>query len=139
MVVLPPYAGALAPRWGWRRLFATGLVVIALGDAVLAATFLDALAIDPLWPVLSGMAVIAIGAALVQAQLSGAVVALAPPAQAGMASALTIVMRQGGFAVGIAGLGATVSSGYAVLFLAAMAAAVVGAASTALLGPRSGR
>jgi len=95
-------------------------------------------AIDPLWLGLSGMAIVAIGAALVQAQLSGAVVALAPPARAGMASALTIVMRQGGFAVGIAGLGATLSSGYAVLFLAAMAAAVVGAASTALLGPRTG-
>lgn len=138
MVVLPPYAGALAPRWGWRRLFATGLAIIAFGDAVLAATLLNELAIDPLWLALSGMAVIAIGAALVQAQLSGAVVALAPPAQAGMASALTIVMRQGGFAVGIAGLGATLSSGYAVLFLAAMATAVVGAASTALLGPRTG-
>jgi len=137
MVVLPPYAGALALRWGWRRLFATGLAVIALGDAVLAATVLEKPAIDPLWLALSGMAVIATGAALVQAQLSGAVVALAPPARAGMASALTIVMRQGGFAVGIAGLGATVSSGYAAVFLAAMAAAVVGAASTALLGPRA--
>lgn len=138
MVVLPPYAGTLASRWGWRRLFATGLAVITLGDAVLAATFLQGLAIGPLWLALSGMVVIATGAALVQAQLSGAVVALAPPARAGMASALTIVMRQGGFAVGIAGLGATVSSGYAVLFLAAMAAAVVGAASTALLGARTG-
>jgi EmrB/QacA subfamily drug resistance transporter len=138
MVVLPHYAGALAPRWGWRRLFATGLAIIALGDAVLAATFLNTLAVDPLWLALLGMTVIAIGAALVQAQLSGAVVALAPPARAGMASALTIVMRQGGFAVGIAGLGATLSSGYAVLFLAAMAAAAVGAASTALLSPRTG-
>lgn len=138
MIVLPPYAGALVPRWGRRRLFATGLAVIAVGDAVLAAVFLKALPIDPLWLALAGMAVIAIGAALVQAQLSGAVVALAPPARAGMASALTIVMRQGGFAVGIAGLGATLSSGYAVLFLAAMAAAIVGVASTALLGPRTG-
>jgi hypothetical protein len=77
--------------------------VIALGDTVLAATFLNALPIDPLWLALAGMAVIAIGAALVQAQLSGGVVALAPPTRAGMASALTIVMRQGGFAVGIAG------------------------------------
>ena len=73
MIVLPPYAGALAPRWGWRRLFATGLAVIALGDALLATTSLDALAIDPLWLALPGMVVIAIGAALVQAQLSGAV------------------------------------------------------------------
>lgn len=138
MVVLPPYAGALVTRWGWRRLFATGLAVIALGDAVLAAAAMAAFPIDPLWLALLGMAVIAIGAALVQAQLSGAVVALAPPARAGMASALTIVMRQGGFAVGIAGLGATLSSGDVALFLTAMTAAVVGAASTALLGPRAG-
>jgi MFS family permease len=139
MIFLPPLAGHLATRWGWRALFASGLAIIALGDLVLAGTQAGA---DPFLIALAGMVVIAIGAALVQAQLSGAVVALAPPAQAGMASALTIVMRQGGFAIGIALLGATLgseraaASSYVPLFLLAAAASLVGVAAAWLLLPR---
>ena len=133
MVVLPPLAGHLATRWGWRALFTSGLVVIAIGDL--------ALALEPTWTMaLLGMAIIATGAALVQSQLSGAVVTLAPPAQAGMASALTIVMRQGGFAVGIAALGAALgpeqgASAYSAVFLLAAAASALGAAAALLLLP----
>jgi MFS family permease len=139
MIFLPPLAGHLATRWGWRALFASGLAIIALGDLVLAGTQTGA---DPFLIALAGMVVIAVGAALVQSQLSGAVVALAPPAQAGMASALTIVMRQGGFAVGIALLGATLgaeraaASSYVPLFLLAAAASLVGVAAAWLLLPR---
>ena len=126
MVFLPPLAGRLATQWGWRALFTTGLVLIAAGDIALAA--------GPSGLAFVGMAVIAIGAALVQSQLSGAVVTLAPPAQAGMASALTIVMRQGGFAVGIALLGGALgterdAAAFALLFALAAAAAAVGAAA----------
>lgn len=133
MVFLPPLAGRLATRWGWRTLFTCGLVVIAAGDL--------ALALQPTWTmVLLGMVVIATGAALVQSQLSGAVVTLAPPAQAGMASALTIVMRQGGFALGIAALGAALgseqaASAYTSVFVLAAAASAVGAAAAFLLLP----
>ena len=131
MVVLPPLAGHLATRWGWRALFTAGLAVIAIGDL--------ALALQPTWTMaLLGMAIIATGAALVQSQLSGAVVTLAPPAQAGMASALTIVMRQGGFALGIAALGAALApeqgaSAFAGVFLLATAASAIGAAAALLL------
>ncbi len=133
MVFLPPLAGRLATRWGWRALFTGGLVVIAIGDL--------ALALEPTWTMaLLGMAIIATGAALVQSQLSGAVVTLAPPAQAGMASALTIVMRQGGFALGIAALGAALgpeqgASAYSAVFLLAAAASALGAAAALLLLP----
>jgi EmrB/QacA subfamily drug resistance transporter len=131
MVVLPPLAGHLATRWGWRTLFTAGLAVIAAGDLTLA--------LQPTWTMaLLGMAIIATGAALVQSQLSGAVVTLAPPAQAGMASALTIVMRQGGFALGIAALGAALAqeqgaSAFAGVFLLATAASAIGAAAALLL------
>lgn len=130
MVFLPPLAGRLATHWGWRALFTTGLVLIALGDI--------ALALGPSGAAFAGMAVIATGAALVQSQLSGAVVTLAPPAQAGMASALTIVMRQGGFAVGIALLGGALgaqrdAAAFALLFALAAATATVGAAAAAVL------
>ncbi|HQS16883.1 MFS transporter [Reyranella sp.] len=133
MVVLPPLAGHLATRWGWRTLFTAGLAVIAIGDL--------ALALEPTWTMaLLGMAIIATGAALVQSQLSGAVVTLAPPAQAGMASALTIVMRQGGFAIGIALLGAALgqeqsASGYALAFGGAAASTIGGAAAAFILLP----
>lgn len=133
MVFLPPLAGRLATRWGWRTLFTCGLAVIAVGDL--------ALALQPTWTMaLLGMVAIATGAALVQSQLSGAVVTLAPPAQAGMASALTIVMRQGGFALGIAALGAALGSGqaasaYTLVFLLAATASGLGAAAALLLLP----
>lgn len=131
MVFLPPLAGRLATRWGWRTLFTGGLAVIAAGDLVLA--------LQPTWTMaLLGMIVIATGASLVQSQLSGAVVTLAPPALAGMASALTIVMRQGGFALGIAALGAPLgqepsTTGYATMFCVAAASALFGAGSAFLL------
>jgi len=136
MVVLPPLAGKLITRWGWRRLFTVGLTIIAAGDLGLAASVGA-----PLWFSLSGMACIATGAALVQAQLSGAIVTLLPPAQAGMASALTIVMRQGGFALGIAALGAALGlevsiGGFTLVFVLAAAAAVVGAMAALLFLPR---
>ena len=137
MVFLPPLAGRLATKWGWRTLFASGLGLITAGDIMLA-----------LWPTwtmaLLGMIVIATGAALVQSQLSGAVVTLAPPAQAGMASALTIVMRQGGFAIGIAMLGAALGGmrapeAYAALFFYAALASAIGAAAALLLLPPSAK
>ncbi len=134
MVFLPPLAGRLATHWGWRTLFTTGLVLIAAGDIALALGPSG----GPSGAAFAGMAVIAIGAALVQSQLSGAVVTLAPPAQAGMASALTIVMRQGGFAIGIALLGGALeleraTSGYTTLFLLAAGAAAAGALVAFLL------
>lgn len=137
MIFLPPLAGRLATQWGWRVLFTSGLVLIGAGDIILA-----------LWPTwmmaLLGMVVIATGTALVQSQLSGAVVTLAPPAQAGMASALTIVMRQGGFAIGIAALGAALGAersagAFADLFLWAALASAVGAGAALLLLPKANR
>ena len=138
MIFLPPLAGRLATQWGWRSLFTTGLALIGVGDIVLA---LGPASTAAFVATLVGMSVIATGAALVQSQLSGTVVTLAPPSQAGMASALTIVMRQGGFAIGIAALGVTLGGDVAarsfpLLFGLAALAAVVGAGAALLLLPR---
>lgn len=137
MIFLPPLAGRLATQWGWRALFTIGLALIAVGDVVLALGPAGTMAFAA---TLLGMVVIATGAALVQSQLSGAVVTLAPPAQAGMASALTIVMRQGGFAIGIAALGAALgtdvaASGFPLVFGLAAIAAAIGAGAAILLLP----
>ena len=58
----------------------------------------------------AGMVMIGMGAALSHPQLSGTVLALAPPEASGMASALTVVARQTGFAMGVAALGALTPS-----------------------------
>jgi MFS family permease len=131
MLMLPPLGGRLVTHWGWRRHFAAGLAVMMLGNIALAAA---AMATD--WTmqftlVIGGMMGIGIGAALVHPQLSGAVVALVPADQSGMASAVTVVMRQGGFAIGIAALGAvlgseTAAASYLGPFAVASAACVCG-------------
>jgi MFS family permease len=51
------------------------------------------------------MAIIGVGAALANPQLSGVVLALAPSSEAGMASAVTFIVRQAAFAISIAALG----------------------------------
>ena len=79
----------------------------------------------------AGMAIIGVGAALANPQLSGVVLALAPSTQAGMASAVTFIVRQAGFAISIAALGLTLG---AVNDAAAFAQPFALAALVALLG-----
>jgi hypothetical protein len=94
----------------------------------------------PLIPIFCGIAAIGGGVALAHPQLSGAAVSLAPPDLAGIAAAVTIAMRQGGFAVGIAILGAVLhDQGSAVSYLwpffAAVAASVTGLVAALVLLP----
>jgi MFS family permease len=141
MLLLPPYGARLAKHWGWRRLFATAMLVLLAGDLILvlaASGWLPNTEVVPAAAAI-GMLLIGFGAVLAHPQLSGAVVALVPPAQTGMASAVTVVMRQGGFALGIATLGATLpyeatAASYAWPWLVAALASAGGliAASTLL-------
>jgi hypothetical protein len=79
---------------------------------------------------------------LAHPQLSGAAVSLVPPDLAGLASAVTVVMRQGGFAVGIAVLGAVLHNqasaiSYVWLFIGAAAASAAGLVAALVLLPAS--
>ena len=126
--------------WKLRAFLIGGLAVIAMGNVSLAAALLDTDATMRFGLVMGGMLGIGIGAALVQAQLSGAVVALAPSDQSGMASAVTMVMRQAGFAIGIAALGAalrseTVAISYLWPFAVASVASVCGLIAALALLP----
>lgn len=106
MMFIPPFGGRLASQFGWRLLFASALTLIAAGGCALAvATMADPVFHGLTWA-FAGMVLIGTGAALSHPQLSGAVMALAPPEASGMASALTVVARQTGFAMGVAALGA---------------------------------
>lgn len=131
MLLLSPLGSRLAIRWGCRRHFAAGLAIIAAGNVALASAPFGTDATIRVIAIIGGMIGIGIGAALVHPQLSGAAVALVPPGQAGMASAATVVMRQAGFAIGIAVLGALLptnaaAGSYIWAFSVASAACVCG-------------
>jgi MFS family permease len=144
MLVLPPFGARLVLRWGWRQLFATAMLVLLAGDLVLALAASGWLLDTQLGLVAAaaGMLLIGAGAAVAHPQLSAAVVALVPSAQAGMASAVTVVMRQAGFALGIATLGAMLSdqaraASYAGPWLLAALGAVSGLIAAVMLVPDS--
>lgn len=140
MLLFPPLGSRLVNRLGWQHHFALALAIMALGDAMIAITLLSSDSGPLLWPIIAGMSAIGIGVALAHPQLSGAVVALVPADQAGMASAVTVIMRQAGFAIGIAVLGAILrnessAADYVWLFAAAAAASVIGLAAALIFLP----
>ena len=131
MLVLPPFGARLAGRFGWKGLFGAGLILMASGNAALAI----AAGLGLAGLALAGMAASGLGAALAHPQLSGAVVALAPAGETGMAAAVTVVLRQGGFALGIAVLAATLAAGFVWLFVVAAVTAAIGAGAAFVLLP----
>ena len=82
-----------------------------------------------------------IGAGLINPQASGALIATAPPAQAGMVSSIATIVRQGGFAIGIGLLGAVIRPGeagggaFTPAFAVAALAATMGAVAILALRP----
>lgn len=129
MLGLPPLGARLAVLWGWPRLFAFGLLVLAAGTTALALMLHWH---RPLAETLTAMLVAASGAGLINAQVSSALIASGPAAQAGMTSSFSSTLRQIGFALGIALLGAVESTGteggsFALAFAVAASAAVLGA------------
>lgn len=130
MLALPPVGVWATQRFGWRLNFTAGLLLLSIGLALLAWAVFTAAS---LVPVLVAMLLMASGAGISNAQVSGALVALAPPDRAGMASAMATTLRQAGFAVGIALQGA-VSGGvnYAASFAVAAGAAAIGALAAVL-------
>ncbi|WP_300297230.1 MFS transporter [Ferrovibrio sp.] len=130
MLALPPVGVWLTQRYGWQATFTGGMLLLTAGLALLAYAAFTAAS---LWFVLGAMLLLASGAGISNSQVSGALVALAPPDRAGMASAMATTLRQAGFAIGIALLGA-VSGGvdYAAAFGVAAFAAAIGAAAAAL-------
>lgn len=140
MLFVPLAGGRLVERLGWRRYFATALAVMVVGHVMLVVALLIHSAAPPLWLVLAGMIAAGISAALAHPQLTAAVVALAPSSQVGMASAMTVIMRQGTFAVGIAILGSLIRTpdqpvGYTASLVAAGIASLCGMLAAMLCLP----
>jgi MFS family permease len=138
MLVVPLLGGRFVTQWGWRRFFVVAFGIMATGDLFLV---LAALSVAMrLAATIAGMLAIGTGAALANPQMSNVVLALTPPAQAGMASAATIIVRQSGFALSIAALGAMlatsdVAAAFAAPFCLAASGALAGIAAALLLLP----
>lgn len=134
MLALPPAGVWLTRRYGWRANCTAGMLLLAAGMGSLALAAV--LKTDLFW-VLSAMILAASGAGLCNSQVSGALVAQVSAERAGMASALATTLRQGGFAIGIALIGAiSMAAGYGFGFAAAAFAALLGALASALCLPR---
>jgi MFS family permease len=145
MLLVPIIGGRLATHWGWRRLFGVAFGLIALGDAflVVATTLPDIASRQAV--TITGMVIAGFGMAFANPQLSAVALAFAPLNQAGMASAMTMIVRQAGFAISIAVFGLVLGAdnsvaGFARPFMLAMAAALIGmGAAVVALPPKAAR
>ena len=140
MLLVPPIGGRLATQLGWRLLFTIAFGIITIGGVSLVIAALSATPSTRFVATVVGMVTIGIGAALANPQLSSVAIALAPPAQAGMASAVMMIVRQGGFAISIAVLGATLGTtndvaAFAKPFTLAALAALLGMTAALMLLP----
>jgi MFS family permease len=109
MLLVPLIGGHFVTQLGWRLFFVVAFGIIAAGDALLVFATVAPNPATCFTASIAGMLAIGVGAALANPQMSSVVLALAPPTQAGMASAVTLTVRQAGFAISIAALGATLS------------------------------
>jgi MFS family permease len=133
--VLTPFSARAAERVGGRSLITAGLVLMALGLAVLA--FLPPLA--PLWALSAGMLVVGLAGPLTMPPVMAALLNSVPEYRAGTASGVFNTSRQIGGALAIAVFGALLANpatflgGMVISLLIAALVAVAAAAGSLLL------
>lgn len=106
MVAFPALGARLVQRRGIGRIAAAAFALMAMATAALAVIAMHGT--PSVAAVVALAAAAGSGAGLVNAQASGALIAMAPAGQAGMASAVATTLRQAGYALGIACLGLAV-------------------------------
>ncbi|MZD05216.1 DHA2 family efflux MFS transporter permease subunit [Streptomyces sp. SID5785] len=104
MVVVSPYAGRLAARYGYRVVVTAGLALAGLGLLALGAVHADTGYGNVWWR----LAVVGIGFALTMSPLTGAAIQAVSPQEGGLASGISSTTRQIGAVLGVAVLGAVV-------------------------------
>ena len=125
MLVIPRFGARLAARLSSRVFFAAGLIVIGLADMLLSVSVATDVS---LVSIVLALSLAGVGAALINPQISAAAIAVVPGDRAAMAVAISVTMRQFGFAVGIALLGCLAnSSSFALAFAGAATIALIGA------------
>jgi EmrB/QacA subfamily drug resistance transporter len=108
MLPLSTAAASLSVRFGQRRMTAAGLLLAAVGMAVLATLTAD----SGYWHFFVGMMVVSVGIGLAMTPATTAIVASLPPAKQGVASAVNDTAREVGGALGIAILGSAFNTAY---------------------------
>jgi DHA2 family methylenomycin A resistance protein-like MFS transporter len=104
MVIVSPYAGRFAAKYGFRIVVTTGLALAGLG--LLALGFVHAnTAYGNVW---WRLAIVGIGFGLTMSPLTGAAIAAVSPQEGGLASGVVSTARQIGAVLGVAVLGAIV-------------------------------
>ncbi|MFJ8210329.1 DHA2 family efflux MFS transporter permease subunit [Streptomyces sp. NPDC096033] len=104
MVVVSPYAGRLAARYGYRVVVTTGLALAGLGLLALGMVHADTGYGDVWWR----LAIVGTGFALTMSPLTGAAIQAVSPQEGGLASGISSTTRQIGAVLGVAVLGAVV-------------------------------
>ena len=101
LLLMGPVSGRLAAVIPPKFFLSLGLLIIAVGAACIALAPQSGVA-----AVYVGMFIAGIGAGLINGELSNVAISVVAPERSGMASGINNTMRQFGYGVGIAGLGA---------------------------------
>lgn len=104
MVIVSPYAGRLAAKYGFRGVVTTGLAVAGLGLLTLGFVHAD----TAYWDVSWRLVIAGAGFALTMSPLTGAAIQSVNPRDGGLASGISSTTRQIGAVLGVAVLGAIV-------------------------------
>ncbi|WP_433472195.1 MFS transporter [Spirillospora sp. CA-142024] len=104
MVIISPFAGRFAARYGFRIMVAIGLTLAGLGLLALGFVHADTGYTNVWWR----LAVVGIGFALTMSPLTGAAIQSVSPQEGGLASGVSSTTRQIGAVLGVAVLGAVV-------------------------------
>ncbi|MCX5060566.1 MULTISPECIES: MFS transporter [unclassified Streptomyces] len=104
MVVVSPFAGRLAARYGYRSVVTGGLASAGLGLLALGGVHADTGYANVWWR----LATVGVGFALTMSPLTGAAIQAVDPQEGGLASGISSTTRQIGAVLGVAVLGAVV-------------------------------
>ncbi len=135
MFLVPLWVTGFASRWSEAKFFSTGLLLVAIGCLTIA---IGAYRVSYGFSI-AGMVLAGSGAAAMQTQASGALIASVSQDQAGAVSAIMTILRQGGFVLGVALLSLTLVRDFGpldrftMLFLICALIAGLGGASTYFL------
>ncbi|MFG3099303.1 DHA2 family efflux MFS transporter permease subunit [Streptomyces sp. NPDC048182] len=104
MVVVSPFAGRLAARYGFRPVVTGGLALAGLGLLALGGVHAGTGYANVWWR----LATVGVGFALTMSPLTGAAIQAVDPREGGLASGVSSTTRQIGAVLGVAVLGAVV-------------------------------
>ena len=108
VLLLAPRAPAVVARFGARATLSSGLVVVAIGVAMLGMLGVA----SPYWLTAIALVVLATGLSLIMPTATHAIVSSLPVHKSGVGSAVNDTTREAGGAIGVALLGTLLSVGY---------------------------